>query len=122
MACRVGMMTKLVVSESVGAMSEVVVTFETAIPEDVYSALRAQGLFREKLAERAQHLLAMRFFEERLLSLGQAARLAGMDRWRFIEFLAENDIAVLDFNDEELAAEFAAVGQLSQRLGSEPRQ
>ena len=33
-------------------MAEMVVTFETAIPEDVYSTLRTQGIFRKKLAER----------------------------------------------------------------------
>ena len=45
-----------------------------------------------------------------------------MDRWRFIELLAENDVPVLDFNDEELADEFAAVGQLAQQLGNERNQ
>ena len=100
-------------------MAEMVVTFETAIPEDVYSTLRTQGIFREKLAERTQRLLAMRFFQERLLSLGQAARLAGMSRWQFIELLSENDLPVLDFNDEELADEFAAVAQLARQLGNE---
>jgi predicted HTH domain antitoxin len=100
-------------------ISDPVVTFETAIPEDVYSTLRIQGLFREKLAERTQHLLALRFYQERLLSLGQAARLAGMDRWHFIEYLAENDVPVLDFNEEELADEFAAVEQLSHQVHRE---
>jgi predicted HTH domain antitoxin len=97
-------------------ISDPVITFETSIPEDVYSTLRIQGLFREKLAERTQHLLALRFYQEHLLSLGQAARLAGMDRWRFIEFLAENGIAVLDFNEEELADEFAAAEELGRQL------
>lgn len=97
-------------------MAEVVVTFETAIPEDLYSTLRTQGIFREKLVERTQHLLAMRFFQERLLSLGQAARLAGMSRWQFVELLAKNEIPVLNFNDEELADEFAAVAQLARQL------
>lgn len=103
-------------------MAEATVIFETSVPEDVYSVLRSQGLFRAKLAERAQHLLALRFFQERLLSLGQAARLAGMDRWRFIEFLADNDVPVLDMNQEELADEFAAVSQLAYQLSHEFKQ
>ena len=61
----------------------------------------------------------MRFFQERLLSLGQAARLAGMSRWQFIELLAENDVPVLEFNDEELVDEFAAVAQLARQLRNE---
>jgi len=103
-------------------MAETMVIFETSVPEDLYSILRAQGLFREKLAERAQHLLALQFFQERLLSLGQASRLAGMDRWRFIEFLADNDVPVLDMNEEELADEFAAVSQLAHQLTHEFKQ
>lgn len=103
-------------------MPEAVITFETSIPEDVYATLRTQGLFREQLAEQAQRLLALRFFQARLLSLGQAARLARMDRWRFIEYLAENDIPVLDFNEEELADEFAAVTQLSHQLAGKVNQ
>ena len=97
-------------------MTDGVVTFETAIPEDVYATLRIQGIFREKLAERAQRLLAIRFYQERLLSLGQSARWAGMDRWQFIVFLGQNDVAVLAFNDEELADELAAVAQLTHQL------
>lgn len=97
-------------------MAEILVTFETPIPEDLYSTLRAQGVFREDLAERTRHLLAMRFFQERLLSLGQAARLAGMNRWQFIDLLGENEIPVIGFNEEELKDEFAAVAQLTQQL------
>jgi hypothetical protein len=35
---------------------------------------------------------------------------------RKIEFLGENDIPALDFNDEELADEFAAVEQTVQQF------
>jgi predicted HTH domain antitoxin len=111
--------TKKHLCESVQATAEAVITFETAVPEDVYSTLRTQGLFREKLAEQAQRLLAVRFFQERLLSLGQTARLAGLDRWQFIDLLAENNVPVLAFNEEELADEFAAVAQLAEELASE---
>ncbi|NOX63286.1 MAG: UPF0175 family protein [Chloroflexi bacterium] len=97
-------------------MKETTVTFETSIPEDVYSALRARGLGGEKLAEETRRLLALRFFKEHVLSLGQAARLAGMSRWDFIEFLSKNDVPVIDFDEEELAQEFAAADRLSWRL------
>lgn len=99
-------------------MSDSIVTLEMSIPEDVYSTLRMQGLFRENLVEQMQHLLALHFFQDRLLSLGQAARLAGMDRWRFIEFISDNNVPVIDFNDEELADEFAAAEELTQQFRS----
>ncbi|MCX6044588.1 MAG: UPF0175 family protein [Chloroflexi bacterium] len=97
------------------------VTFETQIPHDIYLTLRAHGLFREALAKQSQHLLALRFYQEHLLSLGQAARLAGLDRWAFIELLGKNHIPVIDYNDEELAIEFATIDQLAVQLNAEPK-
>lgn len=93
------------------------VLIETQIPTDVYMTLQAKGLFRKTLAEKAQRLLAMRLYEDRALSLGKAARLAGMGYWDFLDFLGENGVAIINFGDEELAAEIAAVEQLQQALG-----
>lgn len=103
-------------------MTDSVVTFETSIPDDVYLTLRAQGFFRNQLAEEAQRLLAVRFLQGRVLSLGQAARLAGMDRWAFIDYLSENAIAAIDFGDEELTDEFAATERLVQQIRNTPIQ
>ena len=94
------------------------VALETQIPEDIFKTLQARGLYKAVLAERSRQLLATRFYQERVLSLGKAARMAGMGRWDFIEFLSENQIPVLDYSEEELAAEFAAVEQLSGELGA----
>jgi len=94
------------------------VALETQIPEDIFKTLQARGLYKTVLAERSRQLLAARFYQERVLSLGKAARMAGMGRWDFIEFLSENQIPVLDYSEEELAAEFAAVEQLSGELGA----
>ena len=103
-------------------MTDSVVTFETPVPDDVYLTLRSQGFFRNKLAEETQRLLAVRFFRGRVLSLGQAARLAGMDHWSFIDYASENGIPVIDYGEEELADEFAASDQLAQQLGDKPIQ
>lgn len=97
-------------------MTVPVVMIETPMPEDVYRVLQTHGIFRENLVEQAQRLLAMRFYRERVLSLGKAARLAGLDRWAFIEYLSENQTPVLDFDDEELQAEFAAVEEIQAEL------
>ncbi len=93
-------------------MKAPMVTIEAQVPEDVYETLQARGVFREELSERAVELLAMRFYKERALSLGQAARLAGHSRWAFTELLAANGIPVIDYTDEELAAEFDAAARL----------
>ena len=97
-------------------MSNHVVIFETDVPEDVYATLRAHGLERKMLAERSKRLLAIEFYQQRLLSMGLAARLANMSRWDFIEFLSRNQVPVIDFNEEELAEEFEAAHKLREQL------
>ena len=97
-------------------MKTATVTITTQVPEDVYQTLQARGVFREQLGVQARQLLAMRLYRERALSLGQAARLAGSLRWDFIELLSENDIPVVDYTDDELEAEFAAVARLKRDL------
>ncbi len=97
-------------------MSERTVTFEITVPEDVYTILRAYGMRREALAERSRRLLALQFYRDRMLSLEQAARLAGMGYWEFIEFLSEHDTPVLDYDEEELEAELVAMGALQAEL------
>lgn len=98
-------------------MKAATITIETQVPEDVYQTLQAHGVFREHLSAQARELLAIRFYKERALSLGQAARLAGQTRWSFIELLAAHNVPVIDYTDEELAAEFDAVARLDD---SEP--
>jgi hypothetical protein len=39
-----------------------------------------------------------------------------MSQWQFIEFLSDNDVPVIDYQDEELEAEFAAVDALEAEL------
>lgn len=89
---------------------------EIAFPEDVYLTLTDSGLAREQLASRARQLLAVRFFDEKLLSLGKAARLAGLDRWRFIDLLGAHGVPVIDLDEEEFAREMAVVDELASAL------
>ena len=92
------------------------VTLETQIPGDVYSTLKSYGVNREGLVAESQRLLALRYFREHILSLGQAARLSGMDYWSFTEFLSQNNVPVVDLDDEELEDEYFTVERISQRL------
>ena len=97
-------------------MTTPMISVTTQVPEDIYLVLQANGIFREMLAERSRHLLAVRFYQERVLSLGQAARLAGLDRWTFIDLLAEHQVPVVDYTEEELVAEVKAVNEASAEL------
>lgn len=96
----------------------VAVTLEIQIPGDVYSTLKSHGVNRENLVVESQRLLALRFFREHLLSLGQAARLSGMDYWSFTEFLSQNNVSLVYLDAEELEDEVSAVKRLSQRLSN----
>lgn len=97
-------------------MSDQAVILETRVPEDVYLTLQASGFHRETLQEELRRLLALRFYQQRTLSLGKAARLAGMSRWQFIDFLSENQVPVIDLNDDELVHELTAVDRLGREL------
>jgi predicted HTH domain antitoxin len=99
-------------------MAAPMVQLETFIPEDVYLTLRDHGLARKELAEQARQLLAMRYFQEKVLSLGKAAHLADMDRWDFIDLLGSHQIPVVDLDEEEFALEMATVDTMIQTLHS----
>jgi predicted HTH domain antitoxin len=95
---------------------EPTIVLETLVPEDIYRTLQASGLFRDRLAEQSRQLLAMHFYRDRVLSLGKAARLAGLSHWDFIDLLSHHQIPVIDYSREELAAEFQTVEQLQTEL------
>ena len=98
-------------------MATQMIMVETPVPEDIYLTLQAYGLFREGLAEQTRRLLALRLYQDRVLSLGKATRLAGLDRWEFIDLLSDNKIPVIDLSDDELVKEFSAVDQLAKEIG-----
>jgi predicted HTH domain antitoxin len=92
------------------------IAIETQLPQDIYLTLQAGGLFRDALAQKSRHLLAVYCYQRRLLSLGKAARLAELNRWDFIDLLAEQNVPVINYSDDELAAEFEAVEQLGREM------
>ena len=86
------------------------------LPEKLYLSLSATGLTKEKIASESRKLLALRCFRDRVLSLGRSAELAGLSKWDFIEFLSDNDVPVIDYEEEELAREFETAERVSERL------
>ena len=90
--------------------------FEFPIPNTIYRALNAQEFSQEQIIEDMKRSLALYYFREQILSRGQAARLAGMNTWSFIEFLSENDVPVIEMDEEEFAQEVETVKWISQQL------
>jgi len=86
------------------------------LPEELYLSLSASGLTREKIANESRKLLALKCFKEKILSLGQSAELSGLSKWDFIEFLGENDVPVVNYDQDEIKRELDVVDKLSKKL------
>lgn len=86
------------------------------LPEDLYLSLSSLGLTKDKLARESRKLLAMKFYKGKVLSLGKAAELSGLSKWDFIDYLGENDVPVVDYDDDETSRELRAVDQVKKRL------
>jgi len=68
------------------------------LSEELYLSLSSSGLTKERIASESRRLLALKCFKDKILSLGRAAKLAGLSKWDFIEFLSENGVPVLDYD------------------------
>lgn len=80
------------------------------VPDDLLVALREQP---NEFAEEVRLVTAIHYLRQKRLSLGQAARLAGMNRVDFLDALAARDVAVFDLSADDAAAEVTAGRQPS---------
>ena len=86
------------------------------LSEDLYLSLSFFGLTKERIVSESRKLLAMKYFQDKILSLGKAAELSGLSKWNFIEYLGNNNISVIDYDDDEINREFDAVDKISEKL------
>jgi predicted HTH domain antitoxin len=86
------------------------------LPEELHLSPSASGLTKERIANESRKLLALIYFKEKVLSLGRAAELSGLSNWDFIEYLSENDVSVIDYDQGEIKREFETSDMLSERL------
>jgi len=86
------------------------------LPEEVYLSLSALGLTKEKIACESRKLLALKCFKEKLLSLGKATELSGLSKWNFIEYLSENDVPVIDYDEEEVKRELRSADRVTKKV------
>ncbi len=84
------------------------------IPEDAYLALSSSGYTKKRISLEGKSLLAAHLFERGILSLGKAAELAELKLGAFIRFLDELQIPVIDYDDDELNAEFKIAKRLKE--------
>lgn len=75
------------------------------VPDDLLLTLREQPA---EFAQAARLAAATHYFSEKRLSLGQAARLAGLERPEFLDILATRGIPAFDLSAADARAEVAA--------------
>ena len=83
-------------------------TVTIEVPDDLLIALREQPT---EFAHEARLVTALHYLRERRLSLGQAARLAGMNRLDFMDALAARGLPAFDLSPDAAAEEVAAAGR-----------
>jgi len=92
-------------------------TLTIEIPPELASALQMAGYTPDRLSDEMRRSLALTLFARKALSLGQAARLAGMGQWEFIPFLGEHGISLADYDEEEASREV----EMAQWLSKTPK-
>ncbi len=75
------------------------------IPEDLLVTLREQPA---ELSQEIRLVAAIHYFGEKPLSLGQAARFAGLNRLDFLDALSTRGVPAFDLSLEDAKAEVQA--------------
>lgn len=88
------------------------------LPESLYLTLSCFGLTRDKIVSESRKLLALKYFQEKLLSMGKAAELSGLSKWDFIDYLSNNNVPVIDYDEDEINREFETAENIAEVLTS----
>ncbi len=88
-------------------MSTETITLE--VSQDILAALKMGA---NDLGQQLRLLAAIAFFQDKQLSLGKAAELAGLNRLAFMNLLAQKGIVVFDYDESALESDLAGISQL----------
>jgi predicted HTH domain antitoxin len=86
------------------------------VPEDIYEALSARGFSKTRISEQSRRLLSLKYYQDRILTLGKAAQFAGVSKWEFMEFLSRNGVPVIVHDQINLDREAESVESLTEEL------
>lgn len=92
-------------------MSTETITFE--VSQDILAALKMGAT---DLGLQLRGLAAVSFFQNKQLSLGKAAELAGLNRLTFMDLLAQKGIVVFDYDESALQTDLAGLAELSDHV------
>ena len=82
------------------------------LSDQLYRTLSSHGLSKEAISREAKKLLALKCYKDRVLSLGKSTEFSGLSLWEFIEFLGENDVPIVNYDDEQLKYELNSVEEM----------
>ncbi len=84
-------------------------TISFEISQDLLASLK---LGSAALGQSIRLLAAIAYFQDKKLSLGKAAQLAGLNRLHFMDVLARKGIVIFDYDESMLATELDGIAQL----------
>ncbi len=85
---------------------------ELEIPEDIAFSLEKEGKSRDISGE-IKKAIAVNMFQRKVISLGKAAELAGMNRVAFIELLKSYDIPAYEYSEKDYKEDLKSIKKLS---------
>ncbi len=85
-------------------------TIQMEISKDILAALKV-GI--QDFTQYVRLVTAVACFQDKKLSLGKAAELAGCNRLEFLDFIAKNGIVVFDYDESFVESELQGVAHLA---------
>lgn len=87
-------------------------TITLEIPQDLLAALKVGSI---DLGRNIRLLAAIAYFQDKKLSLGKAAQLAGINRLEFMDVLSERGITIFDYDESILTSELDSLSAFPDR-------
>ncbi|MEQ8464068.1 UPF0175 family protein [Coleofasciculus sp. E1-EBD-02] len=84
-------------------------TISFQVSQDILAALKVGSL---ELTNTLRLLAAITYFQEKKLSLGKAAELAGINRLEFMDILAAKGIIIFDYDESVIESEIQGISHL----------
>jgi predicted HTH domain antitoxin len=84
-------------------------TISFQVSQDLLAALKVGSL---ELTNNLRLLAAITYFQDKKLSLGKAAELAGINRLEFMDILAAKAIIIFDYDESVIESEIQGISHL----------
>ena len=67
----------------------------------------------QSISDETKAIVAMQYFKEHRLGLGHAARMAGMPKFEFTQYLGKYDVDIFQYADEEWSREMELADKIA---------